>query len=549
VANRNGPTGGFVSWVGSKEKNAMRRRDVLKLAANAATLATPGIVRAERERTLKFVPPVPLAFLDPFWGGNFITRRHAYLVFDTLYGLDETLTAQPQMAEGQTVENDGTTWTIRLREGLRFHDGSPVLARDVVASIRRFAARDGFGQALMAVTGDLSAPDDRTLRFRLTKPFPHLPAALGGSSETMPCIMPERLAQSDPFTQVTEMVGSGPYRFLQAEFNAGVRATYERFTGYAPRSEGRPSYTAGPKITHFDRVEWQSPSDAATAVAALSQGEVDWVDRPATDLLPFLLRNADVTVEAKETAGAIGIMRFNHLYPPFNNPAIRRALLGAIDQAEVMNAVAGTDRANWHDRVGLFSPGSPLANEAGIDVMSGPRDYEKVKRALAEAGYRGESVVVLGVTGTGNIAPMSEVGVDQLRKAGMNVDLQVMDVPTMNRRRMSNAPSDKGGWNVYFTILEGLYNANPATNAAIRGDGKGGMPGWPISPDLESLRNAWLDATDMAVQKQISTQMQLQMWRDVPYIPMGHWVPCTAHRRDIVDLPWGFPAFYGVRRV
>jgi peptide/nickel transport system substrate-binding protein len=548
VANRNGPTGGFVSWVGSKEKNAMRR-DVLKLAANAATLATPGIVRAERERTLKFVPPVPLAFLDPFWGGNFITRRHAYLVFDTLYGLDETLTAQPQMAEGQTVENDGTTWTIRLREGLRFHDGSPVLARDVVASIRRFAARDGFGQALMAVTGDLSAPDDRTLRFRLTKPFPHLPAALGGSSETMPCIMPERLAQSDPFTQVTEMVGSGPYRFLQAEFNAGVRATYERFTGYAPRSEGRPSYTAGPKITHFDRVEWQSPSDAATAVAALSQGEVDWVDRPATDLLPFLLRNADVTVEAKETAGAIGIMRFNHLYPPFNNPAIRRALLGAIDQAEVMNAVAGTDRANWHDRVGLFSPGSPLANEAGIDVMSGPRDYEKVKRALAEAGYRGESVVVLGVTGTGNIAPMSEVGVDQLRKAGMNVDLQVMDVPTMNRRRMSNAPSDKGGWNVYFTILEGLYNANPATNAAIRGDGKGGMPGWPISPDLESLRNAWLDATDMAVQKQISTQMQLQMWRDVPYIPMGNWVPCTAHRRDIVDLPWGFPAFYGVRRV
>jgi peptide/nickel transport system substrate-binding protein len=169
--------------------------------------------------------------------------------------------------------------------------------------------------------------------------------------------------------------------------------------------------------------------------------------------------------------------------------------------------------------------------------------------ALAEAGYRGESVVVLGVTGTGNIAPMSEVGVDQLRKAGMNVDLQVMDVPTMNRRRMSNAPSDKGGWNVYFTILEGLYNANPATNAAIRGDGKGGMPGWPISPELEASRNAWLDATDLAVQKQISTQMQLQMWRDVPYIPMGHWVPSTAHRRDIVDLPWGFPAFYGVRRV
>jgi peptide/nickel transport system substrate-binding protein len=527
----------------------MHRREMLKLHAGAAMLAAPHIARAQRERTLKFVPIVPLAFLDPIWGGNFITRRHAYLLFDTLYGLDETLTAQPQMVQGHTVENEGTIWTLRLREDLRFHDGSPVLARDAVASIQRFAARDGFGQALMAVTNELSAPDDRTLRFHLTRPFPHLPAALGGSSETMPAIMPQRLAQSDPFTQVTEMVGSGPYRFLQAEFNAGVRATYERFAAYVPRGEGRLSHTAGPKITHFDRVEWQSLGDAATSVAALSQGEVDWVDRPATDLLPLLLRNAEVTVEVKETTGAIGIMRFNHLYPPFNNPAIRRALLGAIDQADVMNAVAGSDRTKWHDRVGLFSPGSPLANEAGIEVLSGPRDYEKVGRALAEEGYRGEPVVVLGVTGTGNIAPMSEVGADQLRKAGMNIDLQVMDVPTMNRRRMSNAPSDKGGWNVYFTILEGLYNANPATNTAIRGDGKSGMPGWPTSPGLEASRNAWLDATDLSIQQQISMQMQLQMLRDVPYIPMGHWVPSTAHRRDIVDLPWGFPAFYGVRRV
>ena len=240
-------------------------------------------------------------------------------MYDTLYGLDETLTAQPQMAEGHTVENHGTTWTIRLREGLRFHDGSAVLARDAVASIRRFAARDGFGQALMAVTGELSGLDDRTLRFRLTKPFPHLPAALAGSSEAMPCIMPERLALTDPFTQVTEMIGSGPYSFQPAGFNAGVRAIYERFAAYVPRSEGTLSYTAGPKITHFDRVEWLSLGDAALAVAALSQGEVDWVDRPSPDLLPLLARNAEVTVEVKEAAGAIGIMRFNHLYPPFDN--------------------------------------------------------------------------------------------------------------------------------------------------------------------------------------------------------------------------------------
>lgn len=248
----------------------MRRRDILTLAASTAVLTAPSIARARQEQTLKFVPLINLTLLDPVFSGNRATHNHAYLVFDTLYGLDETLTARPQMVEGHTVEKDGTIWTLRLREGLRFHDGTPVLARDAVASIRRFGARDPFGQGLMAATGDISALDDRTMRFRLTKPFPHLPAALAGSSSTMPAIMPERFATTDPFRPVPEMVGSGPYRFLSAEFNAGERAAYERFATYQPRGTGTLSYTAGPKIAHFDRVEWQSLGDAATAAAALT---------------------------------------------------------------------------------------------------------------------------------------------------------------------------------------------------------------------------------------------------------------------------------------
>ena len=242
------------------------------------------------------------------------------------------------------------------------------------------------------------------------------------------------------------------------------------------------------------------------------------------------------------------MLRFNHLHPPFNNPAIRRALLGAIDQADVMNAVAGTNRALWRDRIGLFGPTSPLFNEAGIEVLSGPRDYEKVKRDLAAAGYRGEPILVM--TGAiGFLPPISKVGADQLSKAGMNVDLQTMDLPALFHRRANRAPPADGGWNAYFIINDCLFTDCPVTNSGIHGDAKTGINGWSNSPALESLCQDWLDAPDLDAEKRIAVQMQQQMWRDVPYIPLGHWVRSAAHRRNIVDIPWGFPAFYGVRRI
>jgi len=202
-------------------------------------------------------------------------RNYAYLVFDTLYGIDTSWAAQPQMVEGHQVEEDGLTWTLRLRDGLRFHDNEPVLARDVVASIRRFAARISLAEALMAATEELSAPDDRTVRFRLKRPFPHLPEALAGPGGNVPAIMPERPAATSPFKPVAEIIGSGPYRFLPEEHISGARAAYERFPLYQPRTGGPVGFTSGPKIAHFERVEWLT-LDPFSAMAALRSGEIDW---------------------------------------------------------------------------------------------------------------------------------------------------------------------------------------------------------------------------------------------------------------------------------
>src|SRR5215831_16536395 len=274
----------------------MRRRELFKAAGAAvAALAAPRIGRAGKANKLVFVPTTDLTVLDPVVTPFRTTRNHAYLVFDTLYGIDTSWTAQPQMVEGHQVEEDGLIWTLTLRDGLRFHDKEPVLARDVVASIRRFAARIGFANALMAATEELSAPDDRTVRFRLKRPFPHLPDALAGPGANVPAIMPERLAATSPFKPVADIVGSGPYRFLPDEHISGARAAYERFALYQPRTDRAVGFTSGPKIAHFDRVEWLI-LDQFSAMAALRSGEVDWWEIPLTDQVDALARDRDVTV-------------------------------------------------------------------------------------------------------------------------------------------------------------------------------------------------------------------------------------------------------------
>ena len=526
----------------------MRRRDLLTAAgASLAVVAAPRIGRAEKPNKLVFVLAGDLSVLDPVVTPARQTRNYAYLVFDTLYGIDTSWAAQPQMVEGHQVEEDGLVWTLTLRDGLRFHDKEPVLARDVIASIRRFAARISFANALMAATEELSAPDDGTVRFRLKRPFPHLPEALAGPGGNVPAIMPERLAATSPFKPVAEIVGSGPYRFLADEHISGARAAYERFPLYQPRSAGPVGFTAGPKVAHFDRVEWLT-LDQFSAMAALRAGEVDWWEAPPRDLVEALSRERDLTV-ISQYATAMALLRFNHLHPPFDNAAVRRALLGAVDQAEAMTAVAGTDRAFWHDGIGLFPAGTPFANDAGIEVLRAPRDYPAVRQALARAGYNGEKIVVLAPT-EGGIRALSLVGVDQLRRAGMNVDLQEMELGTLYRRRLNQGAPDKGGWNAFFFFFDrSAPNTNPYGNYWIRADGLAGFDGWPTSPRIEALRAAWLDAGSLDEQRRICVELQMQLWQDVPYIPMGEYWQSTAYRKDLLDvLPGCFAVFYGVRR-
>ena len=527
----------------------MKRRAFLGAASGAlASLAAPSLAAAQKDRVLIFVPQADLAILDPVWTSNTITREHGYLVYDTLYAQDAEYRTQPQMVQGHTVEQGGRLWRLTLREGLRFHDGEPVRAQDVVPSVQRWGRRDAFGSALMTAVDEISAASDTVVLIRLKAPFPLLADALGKSGVNMCCIMPERIARTDAMTKITDPTGSGPYKFIPGEWVPGSQAVYTRFDGYVPRPDGTPSLTAGPKIPRFERIVWKIIPDAATASAALQSGEVDWWERPTADMLPILGRNRGVTVRVLDPTGALQFLRFNWLYPPFDNPAIRRAIIGAVNQTDYMIAAAGSDPTVWNDRCGAFTPGTPLASDVGMEVLTGPRDIDRVKRDLAAAGYKGERVVFMGVSDVPEIAAITEVAADMFRRIGINLDYQVADWGTVVQRRTSKAPPDKGGWNVHHSGFGGIDMASPASNLVLRGNGRDAWYGWPDDPRLEELRNAWFGASDFATQKRICDALQMQVFQTVPYIPLGLIKRATAYRSDLTDIVPGGIMFTNVRR-
>jgi len=524
----------------------LRRRSFMAGAgAAAAALARPSI--AQPVPVLKSVPQANLTSIDPIWTTANITRNYGHMVYDTLYGIDQGFAAQPQMAAGHVVEDDGKRVTITLREGLLFHDGEPVRAADAAQSIRRWTARTPYGLKLKEVLDEVSAADDRRIVFRLKKPFPMLFQGLGQVSSAC-FIMPERVAQTDAFKQIDDPTGSGPFVFIKSEYNTGSRMAFARNTKYVPVPGGEPSLIAGPKRVFFERVEWLIIPDAATAAAALQRGEIDWFEQPPPEIQELLARNRDIAIELIDKLPLGAVMRLNHLHPPFNDKKMRQALLPAIDQADYMSAVVGTDPANYRAGVGVFTPDTPMFNDAGMEALTAPRSMERARALLKEAGYTNQPMRLIGPTDILAPTALTQVAADMFRRLGMNMDFALSDWGTVIQRRTSREPLDKGGWSVLCTASSSFDQADPAAHSMIRGNGLAGWPGWPTIPALEDLRNAWFDAPTLEQQKAIAAEIQRTALDEVSYIPLGCYYGKTALRKNLTGRVPGLMLSWNLRR-
>jgi len=489
------------------------------------------IATSQTQKILRFIPQADLRILDPITTTAYITRNHGYMIYDTLFATDAKFQVELQMVDKYELAKDGLTYTFTLRDGLKFHDGQPVRSADCIASLERWAKRDVLGQKLAEMTDSWKVVNDKTFTLKLKRPFPLTLEALAKPSSNVPFIMPERIAKTDASTNITEAIGSGPFKFVKEEWVPGKKVVYVKNTDYVPRKEP-PSWAAGGKVVKVDRVEWIYIPDSATAAAALNAGEVDWLEQLPPDLIPALARNKDIKVENIDPLGSMGMIRFNFLYPPFNNPKMRQALLYTVDQRDYVLGLAG-DPKNGRTCYSYFPCGTPLSSEVGAEAMKGKRDFEKAKRLIKEAGYKGEKIVIISATDVPIVHSQSLLTAEILRKLGLNVELQASDWGTLITRRTSKEPIDKGGWSIFHSWLVGPDLTSPAVNYAMRASGQKGWFGWPEDAKLEELREAWFETTDPVASKSAAEAVQRRAFEFVPYVPTAQFILPTAYRSNL----------------
>ncbi len=509
----------------------LARRSLLSIVVSAvAATVTPAVMA--QGTVLRVVPHSNLAILDPIWTTAYMSRNHGYMIYDTLFGTDENGKVKPQMVESWTESDDHRLWTFKLRKGLAFHDGAPVTGDDVIASLQRWGKRDAMGSALFQFVQRMDSPAPDTFRIFLGEACGFVLEALGKPSSSVPFIMPKRVAETDPFKQIDDYIGSGPYVFKKDEFKPGDRAVYLKNTKYVPRSEP-PSGSTGGKRVYVDRVEWNlALRDTLAQVNALQKGEVDIVEALGFDHYETVKADKTLQLPNYSKFGLQYMARFNHLHKPFDNVKVRQAALAAFSQEPFLRAQVGVKEL-YHTCASMFICGTPYGSTAGSEIQS-KGNMRKAQQLLKESGYDGTPVVLMKPTDLAAIGKIPDVAAQLLRQAGFKVDLQAMDWQTLVGRRAKKDPIDKGGWNMFLTSWQAFDVWSPIANPALDSRGeKSVWFGWPTDDKLATLRNEFMRATDESVKKKLADQIHTRAFEVGTHAPVGEYTQPMAARKNI----------------
>ncbi len=455
------------------------------------------------------------------------TRLVAWHIYETLFALDRNYDVKPLLAEGYSASADGLHYTIRLRKGVTFHNGQPMTADDVVASLERWGQLSGGGRETFKFVKHVTRVDPSTILIDLNRIFTPLIANIGDPKQA-PIIMPKSVAEAAGEKPAKEYIGTGPYMFQKWE--QGHQIVIVRNPRYAVRTEDWGGLT-GRKVAYADEIDFIPVRDDQVRLAGVSTGQYDLALEPQQDLYPQIKANSHLTADKVRVASWRAAV-FNKAKAPFNDVRLRLAVVYAIKPADLMAGIG--PKEFWDLDPALFFPEqTSLYSTAGSGVYN-HHDLQKAKALMKEAGYSGQKIVVMATKDYTWNYNLTQVLVPQLQAAGFAIDQQVYDWPTLLNRR-----ARKDGWDIFLTGFSPSFDPTAVIFFA------GNWPGFYESKAMDALLSKWgqIPATDTAARKALMDQIQTTFYKEVPVAKFGNEYVLEVYN----DHLHGYTSYFDVR--
>lgn len=407
------------------------------VAALASSSASAQFACPKKGGNLVFAQEAKVNSLDQHTSSTISTRNIAMNMFESLMTRDESMAPMPELAESVTEAPDGMMYTFKLRQGVKFHNGKEMTTEDVVASFDRYA-KVGIDRSILDVVEKWEAPDKYTFILKMKKAQPTFLENL--SSFSVPIVIIPKENADAPAMQL-KPVGTGPWEFV--EFVADSHVKLKRFEGYKPDTRYKDlDGFGGYKVACLDTVTFRIVTEAGARVAGLETGEFQGAEDVPAKAQARLKSNKDVTLKPLENFW-VQVAAPNLSQAPTDNLKVRQAIQAALDMEEIMDAA--TDGA-YRLNPGLQWPGQAFYTDIAKHTYN-QKNKDKAKKLLAEGGYKGEKVILLTNKDYNNMYTAALVMSEQLKAAGINAELKVLDWPATVQMQQNSAE----GWNFFFT--------------------------------------------------------------------------------------------------
>ena len=511
-------------------------------------IATPTAIPAGEPRfggTLKVVMHAGTTTLDPVFSQFQIVGNVATQMYENIFAWDGNLEPAPRLAHSFSLSSDLKTYTITIRDGVTFHDGTAFTAADAAQSIRRWRTSGNPAAGIIRRFTDehaLNVVNDLTFTWDFTEPIGAAIFILAIPHGMLP-VMKQDLAETPFSVSVEDHIGTGVFKFV--EWDIGDKITFERFENHVSRTEPfTPGTYAGENIAYLDKLVLLEVPDAETQIAGLETGEWDMVEYAGLDFFDRTNNNPDLQV-LQYKPGLRSNVYLNPQIAPFSYKLARQALQTAIKVEDFMFAL-GPEQA-WIVCPALYYCGTPLETDAGstFDVVTSQgvktigynvNDIETAKLLLNDSDYAGETTIILNPTDLAVLTPLGHVLKPVMEETGFNVEMPALDWATITTM-FGNTDTFAAATDAYQHFSYG----NPIQDHLISGT----YDFIIRDEDLGNLQLDYVRELDPEKQFLIAEEIQRQRWEKVTSLSLGQYFPIHPSTRAMKNFAYRALPYFG----